>query len=144
VRLIKVSQAESGGLAFSVERAQGGGGGDHLAAEVRRGQDLDARAEPEQRGPGELRFLKRQQQPALSPGFMRLERMSLTPQEAAMTESAEFPGRAVAALAADRNVLARSGQVLTTPGLAREYGFTDVDGRQQSPFWDRHWAGTWG
>jgi NAD(P)-dependent dehydrogenase (short-subunit alcohol dehydrogenase family) len=81
---------------------------------------------------------------ALSPGFMRLERMSLTPQEAAMTESAEFPGRAVAALAADRNVLARSGQVLTTPGLAREYGFTDVDGRQQSPFWDRHWAGTWG
>jgi NAD(P)-dependent dehydrogenase (short-subunit alcohol dehydrogenase family) len=80
---------------------------------------------------------------ALSPGFMRLERMSLTPQEAAMTESAEFPGRAVAALAADRDVLARSGQVLTTPGLAREYGFTDVDGRQQSPFWDRHWAGTW-
>jgi NAD(P)-dependent dehydrogenase (short-subunit alcohol dehydrogenase family) len=81
---------------------------------------------------------------ALSPGFMRLERMSLTPPEAAMTESAEFPGRAVAALAADGNVLARSGQVLTTPGLAREYGFTDVDGRQQSPFWDRHWAGTWG
>jgi hypothetical protein len=30
------------------------------------------------------------------------------------------------------------------PGLAREYGFTDVDGRQQSPFWDRHWAGTGG
>ena len=81
---------------------------------------------------------------ALSPGFMRLERMSLTPPEAAMTESAEFPGRAVAALAADGNVLARSGQVLTTPGLAREYGFTDVDGRQQSPFWDRHWARTWG
>jgi len=61
-----------------------------------------------------------------------------------MTESAEFPGRAVAALAADGNVLARSGQVLTTPGLAREYGFTDVDGRQQSPFWDRHRARTWG
>lgn len=78
---------------------------------------------------------------ALSPGFMRLERMSLTPQQAAMTESAEFPGRAVAALAADHNVLARSGQVLTTPRLAREYGFTDLDGSQQSPFWDRHWAG---
>ena len=81
---------------------------------------------------------------AVSPGFMRLERMNLTPEEAAMTESAEFPGRAVAALAADENVLEKSGQVLTTPALAREYGFTDVDGRQQSLFWDRHWAGTWG
>jgi hypothetical protein len=24
--------------------------------------------------------------------------------------------------------------------LARDYGFTDVDGSQQSPFWDRHWS----
>jgi NAD(P)-dependent dehydrogenase (short-subunit alcohol dehydrogenase family) len=80
---------------------------------------------------------------AVSPGFMRLERMSLTPQEASMTESAEFPGRAVAALADDPGVLAKSGQVFTTPHLAREYGFTDVDGKQQSGFWDRHWAGTW-
>jgi len=79
---------------------------------------------------------------AVSPGFMRLERMNLTPEQAAMTESAEFTGRAVAALAADPGVLAKSGQVLTTPGLAREYGFTDIDGTQQSSFWDRHWAGT--
>ena len=80
---------------------------------------------------------------ALSPGFMRLERMTLTPEEAAMTESAEFPGRAVAALADDPGVLAKSGQVLTTPGLAREYGFTDIEGKQQSAFWDSHWAGAW-
>ncbi len=80
---------------------------------------------------------------ALSPGFMRLERMNLTPEEAAMTESAEFAGRAVAALAADSEVLAKSGQVFTTPRLAREYGFTDIDGTKQSAFWDRHWAGTW-
>jgi NAD(P)-dependent dehydrogenase (short-subunit alcohol dehydrogenase family) len=79
---------------------------------------------------------------ALSPGFMRLERMQLTAEEAATTESAEFPGRAVAALAADPDVLAKSGQVFTTPALAREYGFTDIDGSQQSPFWDRHWDGT--
>ena len=77
---------------------------------------------------------------ALSPGFMR--RADLTPQQAAMTESPEFPGRAVAALAADLDVLAKSGQVLTTPAMAREYGFTDIDGATQSPFWDRHWAGT--
>lgn len=81
---------------------------------------------------------------AVSPGFMRLERMNLTPEEAAMAESAEFPGRAIAALAADENVLEKSGKVFVTPALAREYGFTDIDGRQQSPFWERHWAGTWG
>jgi NAD(P)-dependent dehydrogenase (short-subunit alcohol dehydrogenase family) len=81
---------------------------------------------------------------ALSPGFMRLERMNLTAEEAAMAESAEFPGRAIAALAADDSVMDKSGQVLITPALAREYGFTDIDGSQQSPFWDQHWAGTWG
>ena len=81
---------------------------------------------------------------AVSPGFMRLERMNLTAEEAAMTESAEFPGRAIAALTADENVLEKSGNVFVTPALAREYGFTDIDGRQQSPFWEQHWAGTWG
>ena len=67
---------------------------------------------------------------AVYPGFMRLERMDLSPEQAAVTESAEFAGRAVAALAADDDVLAKSGSVLTTPALAREYGFTDVDGSQ--------------
>src|SRR5260370_15314554 len=71
---------------------------------------------------------------------MRHEWMNLTPQQAVMTESAEFPGRAIAALAADGNVLAKSGGVFTTPELAREYGFTDIDGTQQSRFWDNHWA----
>jgi NAD(P)-dependent dehydrogenase (short-subunit alcohol dehydrogenase family) len=77
---------------------------------------------------------------AVSPGWMRLERMNLTPEQAAQTESPEFPGRAVAALASDPNVLERSGRVFTTPELARDYGFTDVDGKQQSAFWDEHWA----
>jgi len=81
---------------------------------------------------------------AVSPGFMRLERMNLAPELAAKAESAEFPGRAIAALAADPNVLEKSGGVYTTPALAREYGFTDIDGKQQSAFWDQYWAGTWG
>src|SRR5213080_5166290 len=72
---------------------------------------------------------------AVSPGWMRLERMDLTPKQAARTESAEFAGRAVAALAEDSNVLEKSGGVYTTPELARGYGFTDVDGSQMSPFW---------
>jgi len=80
---------------------------------------------------------------AVSPGFMRLERMELTPELAAKAESAEFPGRAIAALASDPDVLAKSGGVYITPTLAREYGFTDIDGKQQSAFWDEHWAGTW-
>jgi NAD(P)-dependent dehydrogenase (short-subunit alcohol dehydrogenase family) len=75
---------------------------------------------------------------AVSPGWMRLERMNLTPEQAAQTESPEFPGRAVAALAADPNVLEKSGGVFTTPELAREYGFTDVDGSQMSPFWKEY------
>jgi NAD(P)-dependent dehydrogenase (short-subunit alcohol dehydrogenase family) len=77
---------------------------------------------------------------AVSPGFMHVERMDLSPERAAEAESPEFPGRAVAALAADPNVLEKSGRVLTTPELAREYGFTDLDGKQQSAFWDEHWA----
>jgi NAD(P)-dependent dehydrogenase (short-subunit alcohol dehydrogenase family) len=80
---------------------------------------------------------------AVSPGFMRLERMNLPPERAAKTESAEFSGRSVAALASDPNVMEKSGGVFVTPELAREYGFTDVDGKQQSAFWDEHWAGTW-
>jgi NAD(P)-dependent dehydrogenase (short-subunit alcohol dehydrogenase family) len=80
---------------------------------------------------------------AVSPGFMRLERMDLTPELAAKAESAEFPGRAVAALATDPNVMSKSGGLFITPQLAREYGFTDIDGKQQSAFWAQHWAGTW-
>jgi NAD(P)-dependent dehydrogenase (short-subunit alcohol dehydrogenase family) len=80
---------------------------------------------------------------AVSPGFMRLERMNLTPEMAAKAESAEFPGRAIAALAPDPNVLQKSGGVYTTPMLATEYGFTDIDGKQRSAFWDEYYAGTW-
>jgi hypothetical protein len=40
----------------------------------------------------------------------------------------------VVALATDRDVLAKSGSALCTGDLAREYGFTDVDGTQPPPF----------
>ena len=43
-------------------------------------------------------------------------------------ESLRFTGRAVAALACDADVLARTGRALTSRDLADEYGFTDVDG----------------
>jgi hypothetical protein len=42
----------------------------------------------------------------------------------------------IAALAADPEVGARAGQVLTCWDLARHYEITDVDGAQ--PHWDEH------
>jgi len=49
------------------------------------------------------------------------------------SESPEFIGRAVAALASDPLVARRNGSVLVAAALAQEYGFTDVDGRQPRP-----------
>ena len=50
------------------------------------------------------------------------------------THSPEFVGRAVVALAADSDVLARSGGVYRVADLARTYGFRDVDGTLPAPF----------
>lgn len=44
-------------------------------------------------------------------------------------ESPRFLGRAVVALAAAADLAERSGRAFTSAGLARELGFTDVDGR---------------
>jgi hypothetical protein len=72
---------------------------------------------------------------ALTPGWMLVERMTeLTPGQRAQTESPEYIGRAVAALASDPGVMRRSGQALAVGNLAREYGFTDVDGRQPTAY----------
>jgi hypothetical protein len=69
---------------------------------------------------------------------MRGERMNLSPERAAEAESIEFPGRAVVALAADPDVMQKAGRVVTSAELAREYSFTDIDGRQLSPFWEQY------
>ncbi|HZJ54440.1 MAG TPA: SDR family NAD(P)-dependent oxidoreductase [Myxococcaceae bacterium] len=81
---------------------------------------------------------------ALSPGWMRTELILAghRTDEAhwrerpalARTESPRYLGRAVVALAADPRVLERTGRVLRVADLAREYGFTDVDGRQVQAF----------
>jgi NAD(P)-dependent dehydrogenase (short-subunit alcohol dehydrogenase family) len=81
---------------------------------------------------------------ALSPGWMRTEFVLLGHKtdeahwherpELARTESPRYLGRAVAALSADPNVLAKSGRVLRVADLAEEYGFTDVDGRRVEAF----------
>jgi NAD(P)-dependent dehydrogenase (short-subunit alcohol dehydrogenase family) len=43
--------------------------------------------------------------------------------------SVEFPGRVIAALAKDPNVMKRSGGTFISAELAHEYGITDVDGK---------------
>ena len=43
-------------------------------------------------------------------------------------ESPEFAGKAVVALAGDKNKMAKSGKILLTSDLALEYGFTDSGG----------------
>jgi NAD(P)-dependent dehydrogenase (short-subunit alcohol dehydrogenase family) len=82
---------------------------------------------------------------ALTPGWMRSEMMldhySVTeetwrdaaggnPHFRAISESPRFVGRAVAALAADPDLARRNGGSFSSGGLAREYGFTDLDGSQ--------------
>jgi NAD(P)-dependent dehydrogenase (short-subunit alcohol dehydrogenase family) len=76
---------------------------------------------------------------ALTPGFMRTEgvmaHVERDPEfDFSQTESVEYIGRAVAALAADPAILAKSGQTLAVGDLAKEYGFTDIDGRIIPPF----------
>ena len=51
------------------------------------------------------------------------------------SESPRFVGRAVAALACDPRAKEKSGRVFSSWVLAREYGFTDADGRR--PDWGR-------
>ena len=45
-----------------------------------------------------------------------------------LSETPEYIGRAVAALAADSKVMRQTGRLLWVSDLAKEYGFTDVDG----------------
>jgi NAD(P)-dependent dehydrogenase (short-subunit alcohol dehydrogenase family) len=75
---------------------------------------------------------------AVAPGFMRTERIlaahAAYPFDLDITESPEYLGRAVRALAADPNIMNKTGQLHTVGDLAQEYGFTDIDGRQPAAF----------
>ena len=84
---------------------------------------------------------------AITPGFLRseavLDHFGVTETDwrdaigkdeyFAESETPCYVGRAIAALAADPNVAAKSGGLFSSWGLAKEYGFNDVDGRR--PDW---------
>ena len=87
---------------------------------------------------------------ALTPGFLRseamLEEFAVTGENwregverdphFAHSESPALVGRAVAALAADPDILARTGTVTSSWHAARRYGFSDANGER--PDWGRH------
>lgn len=89
---------------------------------------------------------------ALTPGFLRSEAMLdlfgvteanwrdgvAQDPDFAYSESPAYLGRAVAALAADPAIMAKSGRALATWSLWKEHGFTDADGSQ--PDFAAHWA----
>ena len=72
---------------------------------------------------------------SLYPGLVRTEKVMEAAKWLDLTnsESPEFIGRAVAALAADPDVLRYSGKVLVAAAIAKEYGFTDIDGKTPRP-----------
>lgn len=57
------------------------------------------------------------------------------PADFMQSESPRYIGRAVAALAADPKAKKKSGRVFSSWALAREYGFTDIDGSR--PDWGK-------
>ncbi len=74
---------------------------------------------------------------ALYPGLVRTEAVMQAAQggwlDVSNSESPEFSGRIVAALADDPRLMERSGKVLLAAALATEFGLSDVDGRQPKP-----------
>jgi NAD(P)-dependent dehydrogenase (short-subunit alcohol dehydrogenase family) len=87
---------------------------------------------------------------AITPGFLRSESMlqhfgvtednwrdaGKKDSNFLQSESPLFVGRAIAALAADPNVRDRTGMLISSWELGREYGLFDYDGRR--PDWSRH------
>jgi dehydrogenase/reductase SDR family member 1 len=72
---------------------------------------------------------------SLYPGLVRTEKVMEAAEwlDLSNSESPEFIGRAVVALAMDPDVLRRTGKVLVAAALAAECGFTDIDGKTPRP-----------
>ena len=71
---------------------------------------------------------------SLYPGLVRTEAvLAAGVFDLSNSESPEFIGRAVAALAAAPDAIRWTGQVLVVAEIARQYGFADVDGRRPRP-----------
>ena len=74
---------------------------------------------------------------SLYPGLVRTEAVMAAAAQGAFdlteSESPEFIGRVIAALAEDPQLMARSGQALVAAAVAGELGVVDIDGRRPKP-----------
>jgi NAD(P)-dependent dehydrogenase (short-subunit alcohol dehydrogenase family) len=121
-----------------------GGGGNPMAQAVKLSQKLLPLLWAAELAPHGVTVM------AITPGFLRSEAMlqhfgvtednwhDAGKKDANFLESESplFVGRAVAALAGDRNVRRRTGMLVSSWEVAREFGVVDYDGRR--PDWGRH------
>jgi dehydrogenase/reductase SDR family protein 1 len=74
---------------------------------------------------------------SLYPGLVRTEAVMQAAEggwlDLANSESPEFAGRVIAALAGEQNLMERSGRVVVAAAAAMELGVRDIDGRQPAP-----------
>lgn len=72
---------------------------------------------------------------SLYPGLVRTERVMRAAEylDLSNSESPQFLGRVISALASDPNIMKKSGKVLVAAQLAIDYGITDIDGKQPRP-----------
>jgi dehydrogenase/reductase SDR family protein 1 len=72
---------------------------------------------------------------SLYPGLVRTESVMKAAQyfDLSNSESPQFIGRVVAALATDPDLMRKSGQILVAAAVAQEYGIKDIDGKQPRP-----------
>jgi NAD(P)-dependent dehydrogenase (short-subunit alcohol dehydrogenase family) len=72
---------------------------------------------------------------SLYPGLVRTEAVMKAAEyfDLSNSESPQFIGRTIAALANDPKIMEKSGQQLVAAALALEYGITDIDGKQPRP-----------
>jgi NAD(P)-dependent dehydrogenase (short-subunit alcohol dehydrogenase family) len=72
---------------------------------------------------------------SLYPGLVRTESVMRAAEyfDMSNSESPQFTGRVIAALAADPDILKKSGKVLVVAQEALEYGIQDIDGKQPRP-----------
>jgi NAD(P)-dependent dehydrogenase (short-subunit alcohol dehydrogenase family) len=74
---------------------------------------------------------------SLYPGLVRTEAVLSAAEQGWLnlsnSESPEFIGRVIAALAGDPDLMSRTGGVHVAAALAAEYGLTDIDGQTPRP-----------
>jgi NAD(P)-dependent dehydrogenase (short-subunit alcohol dehydrogenase family) len=141
---LAMMRAKRGLIVEVTENDMIGGGGNPMAQAVKMAQKVLPLFWAAELAPHGITVM------AVTPGFLRSESMlqhfgvtednwrdaGKKDPNFLQSESPLFVGRAIAALAADRKVQARTGMLYSSWELGRHYRLTDYDGRR--PDWGRH------